>query len=880
MKLKTQRLLSLIATTTALSLPLHINGAETQASLEAVENCPTLISEFREAAIADMEKTVDANFQNAIRWGFCQYYDYGESLAADGAAYSPGVTSSGDAYGSAPNSASEYSETNVQVTGVDEADFVKNDGRYIYMLAHGKFRIVQAWPAEQASEIAAFEIEGDPKKLFVLDDRAFIYSSLDKIEQNRYNGWHYREDSECTYGYDCEFTGDGHELKITVLDLTEITQPKLVRELQFSGAYLNARRIGNAVYSAVIFPELKIPGIQYSPHQTWRSAICSQTHPIDLEVIKTEFENLKIENRQLIESADITEWLPNIKEVSYSGDTPQPEQTKSLFDNCDDFYRTQQRDSMHVLSIISTEINGEAPLQSTTIIGKPGAVYASHEALYVAAKHSQQSMSTPWFFNNDRDISEASTIHKFKLTNEPPASQYQGSGVVKGRVLNQFSMDEYEGYFRLATTTGHLPNPNTHSTLSILEEKSGELVLVGEIDNIAPTEDIRSARFIGDKGYIVTFKKTDPLFVFDLSDPRNPSIAGELKIPGFSTYMHRLDDDHLLTIGYDSDDQGDFAWFQGIMLQIFDVSNMRTPMLTHKAVIGTRGSTSEAATNHLAFNYFRSKGLLAIPITICENGQESHPYGGHYGDLMTFSGLLVYRVNADTGFELLGGVPHIAPEAQKTPQGLFSSSPDKKQRYMCSNWWTQSNSYVKRSIFMEDYVYSITEDTIKANSLEALGQDIAVIHFDKAPECDTFHADLCTTKPACQSMNSLWEDAVCRLPGYSPLRSSKNFSKICTASYDPETEILDLPCVNQYGIQYNATLKLTEAFPSQQLTLTKSQMSPINMASQGCEVSYNSQKDTVKIPCLNRQGSREIYWVETKVLNHKPLILELTDFGS
>jgi uncharacterized secreted protein with C-terminal beta-propeller domain len=181
-------------------------------------------------------------------------------------------------------------------------------------------------------------------------------------------------------------------------------------------------------------------------------------------------------------------------------------------------------------------------------------------------------------------------------------------------------MDEYEGYLRIATTTGHVPSPDVQSTLSVLVEKSDELKVIGRVDKIAPREDIRSVRFNGDKGFIVTFKKTDPLFVFDLSNPHSPKIAGELKIPGYSTYMHLMDNDHLLTIGYDSDDMGSFAWFQGIMLQIFDVSDMSNPTLLHKNVIGTRGSTSEAATNHLAFNYFAPKDLLAIPITICEGG--------------------------------------------------------------------------------------------------------------------------------------------------------------------------------------------------------------------------------------------------------------------
>jgi len=174
--------------------------------------------------------------------------------------------------------------------------------------------------------------------------------------------------------------------------------------------------------------------------------------------------------------------------------------------------------------------------------------------------------------------------------------------------------------------------------------------------------------------------------------------------------MHLMDENHLLTMGYDADDQGDFAWLKGIILQIFDVSDMSDLRLIHKEVIGTRGSTSEAATNHLAFNYFAPKDLLAIPMTICEEGAG----GSSYGDEMTFSGLLVYEVTAAEGFTELGGVSHADPEAENS-------------RYACTSWWTDSNSVVKRSIFMDDYVYSVAPDQIKIDSLDNLGHDISVI---------------------------------------------------------------------------------------------------------------------------------------------------------
>ena len=844
MKNDIRYLTSMIVMALSLStLPIIAKGVSNDiASLKPVTNCPTLLAELKQAAVKEMEKRIDNNLQYTLGGFGCIVYEY------------PAVAAS---MTSSDVGAGEYSETNVQVVGVDEADFVKNDGSYIYILANGKFRIIDAWPPEEASEIAAVEIEGTPKKLFVHEGKAFIYSSLEPVEWN-----HYNRGTECTYGYDCEFTGDGHQLKITILDISQVTNPRLIREIHFSGAYLNARRIGNAVHSVVIFPEFEVDDIKYWPDEFNYGCMAQE---VPEEDIKAAFEALKAKNRDRIQSAGLDEWLPSAKDTRYSGDVAQ--ESQELFNNCDNFYSSQQTEGKNLLSIISTDINGQAPLNIATIISKPGAIYASKSALYLAARHSSDNWQNLWFFPDNITVPEATTLHKFSLNNNDFSSQYVTSGVVKGRVLNQFAMDEFQGFLRIATTTGHLPDPNTHSTISILNEQNGKLVVVGQVDNIAPTEDIRSVRFIGNQGYVVTFKKTDPLFIFDLADPSQPRIAGELKIPGFSTYMHPLDDNHLLTIGYDADDQGSFAWFQGIMLQIFDITDMTQPTLTHKEVIGTRGSTSEAATNHLAFNYFSSKGLLAIPMTICErNDQYQEKYsGGNYGDLMKFSGLLIYKVNAETGFDWQGGVPHIAPENSGTSW------------QMCFNWWTRSNSYVKRSIFMGDYVFSITEDTIKANHLAAIGQDVAVVHLTEQLQCDPFHVDFCVTDLTCSSINGEWVEGNCRLPLYSPRQSSVFSKDLCAASYEPVTNMLTVPCVTIKGIQYQAELSLTASSPSQ-LKLVSLEQPEIRKGSHRCEITFDPVEDTMSVPCLlSGEGQ---YWAHFKRLNETPLIMQLMEFDS
>jgi hypothetical protein len=267
-----------------------------------------------------------------------------------------------------------------------------------------------------------------------------------------------------------------------------------------------------------------------------------------------------------------------------------------------------------------------APVTTTTLQSRPGAVFASDRALYLSVGHRRAEASGWYEFAGSAD--EVSDVHKFRIGETAEATRYVGSGVVPGHVLNQFAMDEWYGYLRVATTRGMVPDPKVESSVSVLAESpGGNLVRVGAVDHIAPAEDIRAVRFDGDRGYVVTFKKTDPLFVLDLRQPAHPEIMGELKIPGFSTYLHRIDPSHLLSIGFDANDHDAFAYFDGLILQLFDVTRPTEPVLLYKEKIGTRGSSSAAITDHLAFNYFDDRKLLAIPMTICEGGGDglTHP---------------------------------------------------------------------------------------------------------------------------------------------------------------------------------------------------------------------------------------------------------------
>ncbi len=613
--------------------------------------------------------------------------------------FSTGSGTSGPAV-SRGGGASEVSGTNNQVAGVDEADFIKNDNKYIYAVTGSTLRVIEAWPAETAHEIAKVTVPGTAKKVFVEGNRALVYSSTPRqvtsggtntgggVDSTYYPG----VSGDCTYGYDgCVPAGDGTETEISIFDISDRAAPKLARSIHSSSSLIAARRIGNTVHTVLGQPSLTTP-------IGWEAQPRFSSEPSEDE-INEAYDVVIAKNLAKLDAVDLGNVLPTWTDST--GQSPN----MALF-------QSSMPDGTALTSVLSIDLVSDQSLEVASVISRAGWVYASADALYMAVPHQQIA---GWGWYDGRSERELSTIHKFSIGTAPSATAYVGSGVVKGRVLNQFAMDEKDGFLRVATTTGHLPSPDAHNTLSILEDRSGQLDVVGQVDQIAKSEDIRSVRFDGTRGYIVTFKKTDPLFVFDLTDPRAPRTMGELKIPGFSTYMHMMDETHLLTIGYDAADQGDFAFFTGVILQIFDVSNPMDPKLTHKETIGTRGTSSEALTNHLAFNYFAPKNLLALPMTICEGGDGN----GNYGSTMTFSGLMVYDTTVANGFSLRGRVSH--------PNASQPGPPQNSHGYYdvgCSSWWTNASSEVKRSIIMDDWIFSVSATRIKVNNLAALATDV------------------------------------------------------------------------------------------------------------------------------------------------------------
>ena len=564
------------------------------------------------------------------------------------------------------------SGTNNQVKDVDEADIVKSDGDYLYLTVNGALRIVSA---TQPRLLSVTKLPGQAREMFIEGDRAAVYVSRGTATRPR-----------CTYGYDCQFTGDGTQTSLLIYDVKDRMRPMLARRVDFSGSLLASRRVDSMVHTIVTNGDER----QRTYYSTWPDDVprCG----IYESAVKAQLKRLEQKNEQLIRQSTLLK-LPTITDNGVE---------RNL---CDSVYRTAIPEQGAFTSIVSLDMKHDTlAAHDATIQSNPGAVFATAESIYLAVTHRPDAGRSN-LYSFYASTNEVTDLHRFDVGTRPESTTYKGSGVVPGHVLNQFSMDEWSGNLRIATTSGRVPDPKVESAVSVMSPtQSGNLVRVGAVEHLAPGEDIRSVRFEADRGYVVTFKKTDPLFVLDLKRPDAPKLLGELKIPGFSTYMHRIDDNHLMSIGFDANDHGNFAYFDGVILQLFDVTNPLRPKLMFKEKIGTRGSSSEAAADHLAFNYFAERGLLALPMTICEGGGD-----GRNGDRLTFGGLLVYDVSMKTGFHRLGGVNH----------GSAGQS--------CNAWWSQATSGVKRSVFIDDLVFSIAMDRVKVQKLKALGKDLADI---------------------------------------------------------------------------------------------------------------------------------------------------------
>ena len=652
-------------------------------ALRAVQGCPAVEKAIQDAAVAQMRHQLEAQIIWRHRWG-------GGPVAMGGPA------GAGPATGTPAGPPSAWTTTNVQTPGVDEPDFVKNDGTHIFVLSGRKLFAATSWPPAQLALGPSLSIEGYPTEMFLDDKGRIAVVSLVPPADGPSLGM-----GMCPVGMGglCGSYG-ATTTKVTLVDAAQL---QVVAELYLPGFVAHARRIGPQVY-------LVLNDVPRWPAEVkwWVSADWQ-----DEAAWERAIRQLEDANEAVIRAAPLDQWLPPSQRRLAGGETV------SVAYDCSQFRASDAPERLGFLTIATIDLDhpDSPPARTTLISDYASLVYASTGSLYVASSH--------WWWWEEPEQVDWTYLHRFDI-GHPGGVLYLASGGLAGHPLNPFSFDESGGYLRVAVNTSRshrvsvgAPAPHDELRLElsnavrVLATSGEEIKVVGELNDLSPGEWVQSSRFIGARGFVVTFKRIDPLFALDLSDPKNPRKAGVLEVPGFSTYLQPIDDSHLLAIGVDLPDIPD--WRQrSLQLSVFDVSDISAPKRTAQAKIGSAWAYSDALWDHHAFNWFGKMNLLAVPFYDWDPSLDtgSGPYWNSFS-----SDLRVFEVS---------------------PSSItFKGALSMKDLYLTSTGGTWSWSWspwIRRSVMASDsagaaYVYAISDAGIRVAPAAQLSAPLATATF-------------------------------------------------------------------------------------------------------------------------------------------------------
>lgn len=668
------------------------------------------------------------------------YYGISETLGAPMMAKASDSSSGG-------SGGRDYSTTNVQVAGVDEADILKNDGTFLYVVSDGSVKILNAFPAsgmKLVSEIPLGGKNGRANEIFVYGDKLVVFGYenapweprpmpavrvgplelVDKAAKAL-------GDISVGLGVRCLECGPYYQQAsfVKVYDITDRSKPSLVKNFEVSGGYVQSRLIDGRVY--VVSSESAYSGGPIPLYA--KDGVVRETRPVDINYVDypdrsysfttvlgfnlndlTEQESRKVVLMGYAQTLFVSAKNAYVTQTMYDY-APVPAVGWADYEKILEPYATQDFKDK-ITAITSSDLadwrkEGLKVSQAQAFISGldekvQTEIYDKINAANQNLQDQQAKSMMPYRYNSN----VYTVIHKFALGK---SISYEGKGQVPGSVLNQFSMDEDNGYFRIATTIDHYNygpqdrfQQNTpENAVYVLD---GKLKIVGSVANLAPGERIYSARFMGDKLYLVTFKQVDPLFIIDLKDPAKPAVLGYLKIPGYSSYLHPFDETHVIGLGKNTQDikegSGNFAFPLGVKLSLFDVSEVSTPKEVASYDIGDAGSDSAALNDHKAFLFNPKTGLLVIPVLEAKVDKSKYPNGipDHvYGDFV-FQGAYAFTVSLDKGFQLKGTVSHATPD-ELGKAGYYY-------------YGTQ----VQRSAYIDDVLYTLSNRFVKANDLGTL----------------------------------------------------------------------------------------------------------------------------------------------------------------
>ncbi|MCE2528984.1 MAG: beta-propeller domain-containing protein [Acidimicrobiia bacterium] len=564
-----------------------------------------------------------------------------------------------DSAASAPQAGLDYSTTNVQEVGVDEPDIVKTDGNRILALAHGILHYIDvssgspdlvssldlwSWEAQQGNEESLSPFYGS--QMFLGPDTALLMAA----------------------GY-----GPGGDLtQVVQVDLSDPGDLTVTSTLTVEGRFVSARLVGERV-SLVLTSR---------PHERLQFVYPGS---------RSAEARAEMANRMTIGESTLEDWAPGYVLEGAGG------VSQGLFIDCGSSYAPDEFSGFDFVSVLSFDLAGQIGTEEvSTVMSGGDTVYASSTNLYVATQRRADWAA----LDEQAAIEEAETtsthIHQFDISG-PGGAEYLASGSVDGFLLNQFAMSEHDGHLRVASTNdpswgwwSREDQPSV-SRVDVLARDGRQLRVVGSVGDLGEGERIFAVRFIGEIGYIVTFRQTDPLYTIDLSDPENPRVVGELKILGYSAYLHPIGEGLLLGIGQDADEQGRT---RGAQVSVFDVSDLANPIRTHRFTV--EDSYSDVEWDHRAFLYWAPKNMAVMPVAWWKYDDQSD-----YWDY--FAGAFVLSVGA-------GGIRQLAAlEHEFEAPGV----PEDELRFL-SPW------PILRSLVVGDTLFTLSGGGLQGSDLDTL----------------------------------------------------------------------------------------------------------------------------------------------------------------
>jgi uncharacterized secreted protein with C-terminal beta-propeller domain len=602
----------------------------------------------------------------------------------------------------------DYSTTNVQVAGVDEPDFLKNDGKYVYILSGDRLTIVDAYPAENAAVAVkvALDIQQGQylQNMFLNNDTLVIFYQ------------EYSEDfviQEYDFAPQPVYQPKTHAL---VLDVSDRENPEVLNDYEVSGNYNNARMIGEQVYL-----------ITTSDLYDYRNPIVPLVAESSRTIVRPDI--------YYFDNPELYYAFNTVTSIDIAGDTDQAVNSTSfmmnpastLYVSEDNIYIAYQKNQPYYYYQTNTKdrfFEAVVPLLPEDVQQEIKDI-ESNDSLSPSEKWDRVSDLLQDTYNGMteanknqlfEDIQQALALYDERIAKETQTTvihkiaigsdgiNYSSKGEVPGRLLNQFSMDENGDRFRVATTSEfYSPYRGTSALYNNVYVLDGDMEIVGKLEKIARDESIYSARFMGDRLYLVTFERIDPFFVIDLSED-DPKVLGELKLPGYSNYLHPYDEDHVIGVGKETK-ESEFGGIEtlGVKVALFDVSDVRNPKVVDVYEIGGSGTDSEVLYDHKALLFDKNKNVLSIPVSIYPDYSEPQPFeGDRYVEPKVWRGFYVFGVDPEEGFNLKGTVEHFN---------------DKGDYYYA--YGTQGS----RSFYIGDVLYTVTlNNVIKMNDLQSLDE--------------------------------------------------------------------------------------------------------------------------------------------------------------